>query len=168
MAWQDACCSVTQLSSHVAHQQNNSWVNIDCLTGCLWSVWVAITPSPIHNRTMSSNTNIFQRRTQVILSSSPFITVYRLYFPRPFYNACPVQSFVFKCHQFFIVFSKSNFGDKPTAGSRNKVHTSRGRIFNSLTVKERTLRHKTNKHSLCCICTFSLRAMIQPLWSQNS
>lgn len=59
MARQDACCSVTQLSSHVAHQQNNSWVNIDCLTGCLWSVWVAITPSPVRNRTMSSNNNIF-------------------------------------------------------------------------------------------------------------
>lgn len=76
MAWQRACCSVTLLFGHVAHQQNNSWVNIDCLTGCLICLSSHRPPLPVHSRTMSSNTNIFfKKRTQVIFSSSPFITV---------------------------------------------------------------------------------------------
>lgn len=104
IAWQDACCSVTQLSSHVAHQQNSSWVNIDCLTGCLWSVWVAITPSLVHNRTMSSNTNIFLKRMQVIFSSSPFITVYRLYFPPAILQCMPCVVIFFQMSPIFHCF----------------------------------------------------------------
>lgn len=74
----------------------------------------------------------FKKGMQVIFSSSPFITVYRLYFPPAILQCMPcVVSFFFQMspifHSFFFFF-KSNLSDKPTGGSHDKVHASWWRI----------------------------------------
>ncbi len=47
--------------------------------------------------------------------------------------------FFLKCHQFFIVFFKSNFSDKPAGGSHNKAHTTWGRILSLWQLKKELL-----------------------------
>lgn len=89
-------------------------------------------PFTVHNRTMSSNINIFSFWVPAhLLLSTLYIS------PAHFAVHALCIFFFFKCHQFFIVSFKSNLSDKPARGRQNRVNTSGWWI---LTLWQRTLK----------------------------
>lgn len=95
-------------------------------------------PFTVHNRTMSSNINIFLlKRNAGRFEFQPIYYCLHFIFPLLILQCMPYVFFCFKCHQFFIVSFKSNLSDKPARGRQNRVNTSGWWI---LTLWQRTLK----------------------------